>query len=480
MRKTKSQINCIDNKIKRYCLLQALVDNTREIIQSVTLDGKFLFVNNAWYKTLGYCESELPSLTLNDIIHPDHKNQCMALLNNIIILNKSSSFETSLITKDGKEIPVEGSIHCVLKNNKVQYVQCIMRDISEKKIFLEIIENAINEWRITFDCMPCGVLLLDLRCTILRSNKYFSDIFNLPVEKIKGLKCENIFRDKALLNIFEKIKCANEFPKNPIEYISAEVDKNFIINFTPIPSSDGITRSFVVIFMDITDIKNKEKKLTESRDAFFNMLKDLDYSYKELKNLFENLIRSFINVIEAKSPWTKGHSERVTNYALLIAEALNLDEEECNNLKIASLLHDIGKIGTYDLLLDNPNRLTEEELQLIYMHPIKGENILKPIKQMEKILPIIRHHHERIDGNGYPDGLKGDKIPLPARILSIADAFDSMTSNRPYRNAGTLEYAISELKNYSGTQFDGEIVDVFLKILYKSEVLEIQELSLNY
>ncbi len=463
-----------------YHIYKNLIENTAEIIQTVTPDGHFIFVNKAWYKTLGYSHNELSSLNLNDIIHPDHRNHSKTLFDKISKSNKSLLVETAFITKDGRKIYVEGSIHRISQANKVLYIQCIFRDVTEKKIYMEIIENAINEWRITFDSMPCGVLIIDLDCNIKRTNRYFANIFKLQIEDIKGLKCSEVLKDVELQNVFRKIIYEKTFPLETIQYNLKEINKSFMIDFTPIPASDGITRSIILTFVDVSEIKNKEKKLVESRDAFFNMLKDLDYSYKELKDLFENLIRSFINMIEAKSPWTKGHSERVTDYALTIATALNFEEDELNDLKIAALLHDIGKIGTYDLLLDNPNRLTEDELQLIYMHPIKGENILKPIKQMRKILPIIRHHHERIDGSGYPDGLKGDEIPLPARILSIADAFDSMTSNRPYRNAGTYEYAISELKSCSGTQFDGGLVDVFLKLLYKSGIRKTQEFPVNF
>lgn len=451
-----------------YQIFKNLIDNTSEIIQTVDTNGNFIFVNKAWFNILGYSRRELDSLHLNDIIHPEHKNHCKTLFNDVQKSDGSLMVETAFITKKGAKIYVEGSIHRICEDNRILYIQCIFRDITEKKIYMDIIESAINEWRITFDTMPCGVLLVDLDCIIKRANRYFANMFKLQIEDIKGLTCQEVLRDEKLQNILTRITCEKKFPLEAIQYDLTEFNKSFVVNFTPIPANDGITRSFIVTFVDITETKNKERKLIESRDAFFNMLKDLDYSYKELKGLFEGLVRSFINVIEAKSPWTKGHSERVTDYALSIAEALHFDEEELNNLKIAALLHDIGKIGTYDLLLDNPNRLTEEELKLIYMHPIKGENILKPIKQMKKILPIIRHHHERIDGAGYPDGLKGDEIPLAARILSIADAFDSMTSNRPYRNAGTYKYAISELKNCSGTQFDSDIVEVFLKILDKS------------
>jgi putative nucleotidyltransferase with HDIG domain len=169
--------------------------------------------------------------------------------------------------------------------------------------------------------------------------------------------------------------------------------------------------------------------------------------------------------MDAKSPWTKGHSERVTSYATAIAKAMGLNDNEIETLRIASLLHDIGKIGTYDVILDKPGRLTNEEFSLVKTHPVKGEEILKPIKQLQNILSIVRSHHERLDGNGYPDKLKGMEIPFVARIITVADSFDSMTSDRPYRPSPGKDYAISELKKYRGIQFDIQVVDAFLQVL---------------
>lgn len=222
---------------------------------------------------------------------------------------------------------------------------------------------------------------------------------------------------------------------------------------------------------NIAEIQNMEKKLIESRSAFFNMLRDLDYSYKELKKLFESLILSFINALDAKSPWTKGHSERVTNYAIAIAKEMGLKEKDMETLRTAALLHDIGKIGTYEVILDKPERLSIEESALVKMHPVKGEEILSPISQLKDILPIIRSHHERIDGEGYPDGLKDNEIPLLARIIAVADSFDSMISERPYRPKLNIEEALSELKRCSGTQFDPQVVEAFSKAVVKYVLL---------
>jgi PAS domain S-box-containing protein/putative nucleotidyltransferase with HDIG domain len=189
--------------------------------------------------------------------------------------------------------------------------------------------------------------------------------------------------------------------------------------------------------------------------------------YEDLQQLLVNTITSLASTIDAKSPWTKGHSERVTAYAVEIGKEMGLDGDGLERLRLSGLLHDIGKIGTSDKLLDKPDKFTEEEFELVKQHPERGAEILGTIKQLTEIIPGVRHHHERLDGKGYPDGLRGDQIPLQARILCVADAFDAMAADRPYRKAPGREYAISEFKRCAGTQFDLKVVEAFLKVLEK-------------
>lgn len=188
----------------------------------------------------------------------------------------------------------------------------------------------------------------------------------------------------------------------------------------------------------------------------------------ELHDLQSGLIHAFANAIDAKSRWTNGHSERVAQHAVAIAEEMGLAAATVEDLRIAGLLHDIGKIGTYDVILDKSDKLTAEEFALVKLHSAKGEEILKPIKQLRHLLPIIRAHHERMDGRGYPDGLRGEEIPLSARILCVADTFDAMTADRPYRPSPGQEYAVAELRRCSGSQFAPEVVEAFLKMREKS------------
>jgi putative nucleotidyltransferase with HDIG domain len=187
--------------------------------------------------------------------------------------------------------------------------------------------------------------------------------------------------------------------------------------------------------------------------------------YQELEELFLGAVKSLTDAVDAKSPWTRGHSERVTAYAMAIGRELGLSETQMKTLRLAGLLHDVGKIGTYDAILDKPDRLTPEEFALVKQHPDKGARIIEDIKQLRDVAEVIRYHHERMDGKGYPYGVKGEAIPLLSRILAVADSFDSMTTDRPYRPAPGEEYAVKELRRCAGTQFDPRVVEAFLRWL---------------
>jgi putative nucleotidyltransferase with HDIG domain len=178
--------------------------------------------------------------------------------------------------------------------------------------------------------------------------------------------------------------------------------------------------------------------------------------------------------VDAKDSYTYGHSRKVSEYAVRMAEAMKLPPDKINTLRAAGLLHDIGKVGVPDSILTKKSALTGEEWNPIRMHPELGVDILKHVIDLVSCLTAIHYHHEHYDGSGYPVGIKSDKIPLEARILSIADAYDAMTSPRPYRSQLSLEDALLELKRCAGTQFDPELVIMFCEIMrpYLTQSLE--------
>ncbi|MGF7186087.1 HD-GYP domain-containing protein (c-di-GMP phosphodiesterase class II) [Desulfitispora alkaliphila] len=189
---------------------------------------------------------------------------------------------------------------------------------------------------------------------------------------------------------------------------------------------------------------------------------------KSLANVKEKLlllhIEALVRTLEAKDEYTCGHSERVAEYAIKIAKHINLAEEEINNIRLAASLHDLGKIGIKDDILNKNGPLTQEEFNTIKLHPNIGAKILQPIAPVKQLIPYIQHHHERYNGTGYPDGLSGDEIPLGAKIIAIADTYDAMTSDRPYRKALSEEVALKEIEKNSGTQFDPKLVEAWLEL----------------
>jgi HD-GYP domain-containing protein (c-di-GMP phosphodiesterase class II) len=191
--------------------------------------------------------------------------------------------------------------------------------------------------------------------------------------------------------------------------------------------------------------------------------------YNDLEEFIINMVRSLVFAIEAKDIYTRGHSERVSKYSMLIGKQFDLDKNDYNALKWASILHDIGKIGIPEAILNKPDRLTHEEYEIIKQHPEKGHEILSPIKQLKFALPGIIYHHEHYDGRGYPRGLRGEDIPINARIIAVADTFDAITSNRAYRKARSPEQALKILEEVSGSQLDRRIVDTFKKV-YKEDL----------
>jgi putative nucleotidyltransferase with HDIG domain len=214
-------------------------------------------------------------------------------------------------------------------------------------------------------------------------------------------------------------------------------------------------------------IDAKKIRLCQAMVSQMGVAVEIGKLYEILVDQLMETVLAMAETVEKKSPWTAGHSKRVTQYALMLAEELGWQKESLEELRIAGLLHDIGKIGVPGSILNKVGKLSEEEYPIIKRHPEDGAQILSRIRMLRPYIPIIRYHHEWMDGNGYPDGLRGSEIPLGARILAIADAYDAMTADRPYRQGFPKEEAVQRLVKAAGTQFDPELVDAFKRSIEK-------------
>ncbi|MEW6365482.1 MAG: HD domain-containing phosphohydrolase [Acidobacteriota bacterium] len=210
-------------------------------------------------------------------------------------------------------------------------------------------------------------------------------------------------------------------------------------------------------------------------DEIHNYVEKLKWAAEENKQLFVGSIQMMAAAIDEKDPYTHGHSERVARYSKSIAVQLGLGQVDAEKVWISALLHDVGKIGIRDSVLGKPDTLTKDELDTMRQHPTKGATIMSPVRQLKDIIPGIKHHHESYDGSGYPDRLKGEDIPVMARIISVADTFDAMTTDRPYQRAMDPDYALDKIRSWIGKRFDGRVVDALGKALAAGQFKADQE-----
>jgi response regulator RpfG family c-di-GMP phosphodiesterase len=248
------------------------------------------------------------------------------------------------------------------------------------------------------------------------------------------------------------------------------------------PWNDDELRATLRQAFDHADLKAEIKRLNQvTREQNFKLqdmnrnlegkvrdrTKQLAEKHQQLRTAYVQTIRALSEAVDAKDAYTRGHSERVGVYASKIAREMNFPKDVIERVYIAGLLHDVGKIGVRDAVITKPDRLTPEEYLEIKQHPEIGFRILEPVEFLCDVAPCVRHHHEWFDGSdrGYPDRLRGDQIPLPSRIILVADTVEAMTSDRPYRKALSLEAVVSEIHKYSGSQFDPKVTVPFLRLL---------------
>jgi diguanylate cyclase (GGDEF)-like protein len=225
-------------------------------------------------------------------------------------------------------------------------------------------------------------------------------------------------------------------------------------------------RNEVELIKSADDALYRAKFFNKNRvETYTSILDELKHNIDEKDEELVTSIKTLISVINVKDRYTYGHCERVVFYSRLLADKLGLSEKDKKKLVYGAYMHDIGKIDISKEILNKKMPLTDEEWNLLKQHPLKGVEIIKPVKSLASIIPLILHHHERYDGKGYPNNLKEDNIPLLARMLTVVDSFDSMTSNRPYNKRKNYEEAIEELKRCSGTQFDPMVVNAFIEVI---------------
>ena len=245
-------------------------------------------------------------------------------------------------------------------------------------------------------------------------------------------------------------------PIQELDTVSSQIAEGNLTVRAPVSGSD-----------EIAHLARNFNRMAGSVD---NLVRRLKQALRQNQELFLATIRTLAAAIDAKDPYTRGHSERVSSFSMAIARHLGLNQEEVFRVRIASILHDVGKLGIQDGILNKPAGLTSEEFEIMQQHPAIGAQIMAPIPMLKDIIPGIRNHHETWDGNGYPDGLAGEEIPLVARIIAAADTFDAMTTTRPYQKAMSLSFVLEKMRAMSGTRFAPDVIDALVAAVETGDI----------
>ncbi|MCJ7645392.1 GAF domain-containing protein [bacterium] len=352
------------------------------------------------------------------------------------------------------------------KTKAVSFLYKIERDFSNRWKTEDVLKLIVQRVSSIMNVKICSILLVN------------SETNKLTIECAKGLEQE-IVRDTEV-EVGDKISGWVVKHNKPVLVRNIEGDPRFAKRSQEKYYNKSLMSVPLTIRGKVIGVLNVNNKKTRRifNGEDFRLLKQIAAQvaivienarlYKRLSDLYMRTITSLAAAIDARDHYTRSHSEMVAKYAVAIAEAMKLPPERIELIRQASHLHDIGKIGVHDFILLKPGKLTNEEWEEVKLHSVKGAEILEPLVVfLDGAIDMVRQHHERYDGRGYPGNYRNGEIDIGARIMAVADAFDAMLSGRPYKKAYSEERAIEELRGNSGTQFDPEIVETFLEVLNK-------------
>ena len=374
------------------------------------------------------------------------------------LLSVDSNAPGKFVKDDIKKLqPLVNAAAIALENARL--FEEVRKEITERKQAEENEKNAKDELQMIMDSVPALIFYKDIEGRIIRANKTLANLLKMPIEDIIGKTTEELFpkeQAEGMRKDDKKVMIYGKPKRNIIQpYTTPDGVKWQISDKIPYRDKEGKITGVIGLAKDISDWKKSEEELQQS--------------YQRLKKTMDAAIDTVSNIIEAKDPYTSGHQYRVCQLAVRIAQQMKLPEDKIEGIRIASLIHDIGKIGLPAEILSKPTKLTEIEFSLIKNHSQIGYDILKSIDFSYPIARIVLQHHERLNGSGYPNGLRADKILLEARILGVADVVEAMSSHRPYRPALGIDKALEKISKNKGILYDPEVVDMCLDLFKEKE-----------
>jgi PAS domain S-box-containing protein len=432
-----------------------LVENANDIIYTHDLEGNFTSVNPAVTRIYGYTTEEALQLNIAQIVDPEYLPLArQKIREKLEDVPRTGPYELLTYSKEGEPIWVEVSTRLLEREGQPIGVLGIARDITERKRAEEALRESEERYRSVVENSHAGILIVDDAYRFTYVNEELCEILGRSREEIIGQDFRKFLDDESRELVADRYVRRQRGEEVPPRYEFNVVRKDgekrrAEISSAVIRDSAGKVKTVAQI-LDITERKRAEEELRQS--------------YVKLRRTLEGTVHALVSAIEMRDPYTAGHQRRVTLLACAIAKEMGLAEEQVEGIRMAGLIHDLGKINVPAEILSKPAQLTELEYGLIKMHPQIGHDVLNTIDFPWPLAQIVLQHHERMDGSGYPQGLSGEDILLEARILGVADVVEAMASHRPYRSARGIDEALEEISANRGIFYDPEVVDTCVKL----------------
>jgi PAS domain S-box-containing protein len=428
--------------------LRNIIENANQIIFTIDKTGKVTFISPAWKRLMGYEEKDILGKVFLEFVHPHDLQIASSALETVIRtkhLIDPVVIRVKHRTGDWRWLRVSGSYLENLDPDVPQYGG-IAEDITEAKLSADKLRESNLRLNTLLEAIPDMVYLKDVNGTLLEVNRAYEEITGLPRDRILGTGGEDFLPEKILKmnreTDQEVLRSGTMVQFNDL-YRSGEHEMYVSVRKVPLKDEDGTVTGIVGVTSDITDIRKSEQKY---------------------RSALEGAIQTMSRIVELRDPYTAGHQNRASRLAVEIGRSMGFSQERLEGVRVASLLYEIGKINVPSEILNKPGKISSMEYELIQGHPESAWDILKNIDFPWPVAEIVHQHHERMDGSGYPSGLKGEDILLEARILAVADVVEAMCSHRPYRPSLGIDKALEEIERGSGIIYDSQVADLCVEL----------------
>lgn len=447
------ELGTLREKVEKY---ESILANIEDGYFECDLNGDITFFNPAIENFFGYSNGKLQGVNYKQIIGEENADKVYEQFNRVYTTSKASRFDFQIKRKNGSKSQIEAAVSLIRdREGKKIGFRAIARDITRQKEAQESLKESEVRWRTVLEAVQEGITF--------STRKGYFEVYNSAMERLTGYSLEEANacadftkllypdpkdRERALEGISELLVKETHRESEAAILTKSGEQKQVLIS-SSLVSYKG-QEMFLSTYRDITEANKKEEELCQS--------------FVKLRQAMGGTIQALAGMVESRDPYTAGHQLKVARLGRAIAQEMGLSEEEVEGIRMAGAIHDLGKISVPAEILSKPGKLEEMELTLIKIHPQVGYNILKDVEFPWPLAKIILQHHERINGTGYPQGLKGEEILLEARILAVADVVEAIASHRPYRPARGIEVALEEVSINKGILYDPDAVEICLRL----------------